>query len=79
MGLYSVELIIGRIFASEFVGGLFSGRLIYLFIFFFLVGGGRLIIGILRYTGKLRPKGIKRGTSFRLEVYKEVGISQAEV
>ena len=41
MGLYSGGLIIGRIFASEIVGGgaLFSGGLIYLFVFFFLGGG----------------------------------------
>ena len=47
MGLYSGGLIIGRIFASEIWGGLFSGRLIYfLFILIFLLRGG--IIGILR-------------------------------
>ena len=48
MGLYSGGLIIGRIFASEIWGGLFSGGLN----FFFLGGGGGLIIGILRYKAR---------------------------
>ena len=55
MGLYSGGLIIGIIFASEFLGAYFrEGLFIYLFIFFFLGGGGAggAIIRILRYTKK---------------------------
>ena len=40
MGLYSGGLIIGTIFASEILGGLFSGGLIIIIIIF-LGGGGR--------------------------------------
>ena len=42
MGLYSGGLIIGRIFASEIWGAYFREG-------FFFLGGGGLIIGILRY------------------------------
>ena len=54
MGLFSGGLIIGRIFASKNLGGLFSGGLILLLLllFFFWEGGwGEVIIGILRYAG----------------------------
>ena len=58
MGLYLGGLIIGRIFASEIWGGLFSGGLIffciylfiYLFVLLFFFFGGELIIGILQYA-----------------------------
>ena len=51
MGLYSGGLIIGRIFPSEILGGLFSGGLIivilfiYLFLVFFGRWGGDLLSG----------------------------------
>ena len=46
MGLFSGGLIIGRIFASKNLGGLFSGGLILLLLLFFFGkrgGGGRLL------------------------------------
>ena len=45
MGLCTGGLIIGRIFASEIWGAYFREGF-----FFFLGGGGKLIIGILRYA-----------------------------
>ena len=58
MGLYSVALIIGMIFASETLGAYFREGL-FSFSFFLRWGGGGggvgvgLIIGILRYVSSL--------------------------
>ena len=39
-------------------------------------GGGRRVVPIIAYMGRLHPKG---GTFFRLQVYERVGISIVEV